>query len=233
MHRRRRDPARLGFSSTAPPALPALAPPERMQADSAPARRPEQALKTLIDGNQRFVSGHSIAPDRTAERLAEVAKGQSPFAVILGCADSRVPPEIVFDQGLGSLFVIRIAGNFLADEVIGSIEYAVAHFATPLIMVLGHQRCGAVQATVEALQTGAESPGQIASIIEAIVPSVLRVEGQPGDIVENAVRANIGLAAARLRAAPPIITGALAAAALKVVGAYYHLDTGAVELLDS
>ena len=231
MQLNRRDLFRLGLASTALFALPVLAPAGQMQADSGQAISPDQALQMLMDGNQRFVSGQSVAPNQTAERIAEIAQGQSPFAAILSCADSRVPPEIIFDQGLGSLFVTRIAGNFPTNEITGSIEYAIAHFATPLIVVLGHQRCGAVQATVEAVQTGAESPGQIASIVDAIAPSVVQVEGQPGDLVDNAVRANIGLGVADLRTAPPILSGAIANGALNVVGAYYHLDTGAVEWL--
>lgn len=121
----------------------------------------DEALARLMEGNARYVSAKLNHPDQTLQRRAEVASGQHPFAIILTCADSRVPPELLFDQGLGDLFVVRVAGNIVDDDILGSIEYGVGELATPLVMVLGHERCGAVKATVESVEQGGEVPGHI------------------------------------------------------------------------
>jgi len=187
----------------------------------------DQALQKLVEGNNRYKRMALLRPNQTLARRSLVAKGQNPFAIILSCADSRVPPELVFDQGLGDIFVIRVAGNIPNDQMIGSIEYAVEHFDVPLLMVLGHQRCGAVEATVK----GGEVPGHIGSIVEAIKPAVEKTKGMPGDPVENAIRANIELVVEQLKNSKPILSEFVHNGKLKVVGAKYDLDTGAVEMI--
>ena len=147
--------------------------------------------------------------------------------MILGCADSRVPPEVIFDQGLGDLFVVRVAGNVVDDIVLGSIEYAAAHLHTPLIVVLGHFRCGAVGATV----AGGELEGHLPSLAAAIQPAVDRVKGLPGDLVDHAVRANARMVADQLESSAPVLAELVEAGRLKIVATCYDLDTGAVELL--
>jgi carbonic anhydrase len=184
---------------------------------------PAEALKRLMDGNQRFVSARRRNPNQNRVRLTEVAKGQKPFAAILGCADSRVPSEIVFDQGLGDLFVCRIAGNVATAEEIGSLEFGTLVLGSKVIMVLGHERCGAVDATIK----GAQVPGQIASILDAIKPAVGRAEGQSGDRLENTAKANIELQIERLKESP-VLSKLIDEGKLDIVGGYYDLDTGAV-----
>src|SRR5271165_366297 len=190
---------------------------------------PNEALKRLMRGNARFVSGHLIhaGPEEMAEARGAVAKGQKPFAVIVGCSASRVGPEIVFDQGLGDLFVVRTAGEVVDAAGLGSIEYAVEHLGSRLIVVLGHERCGAVSAAV----AGAEEPGHIATVLKAIEPAVKQSKGKPGDPVENAVRAQALDVAKQLRAAKPVLAERVQSGNLKIVAARYDLDTGKVELL--
>lgn len=190
-----------------------------MTADAAQAR--------LMDGNKRFVAGQSLHPNQTRQDRESVAKSQAPFAVILSCSDSRVPPELVFDAGLGSLFVIRVAGNVVDDVTLGSIEYAVEHLGVPLVMVLGHERCGAVTA---ATQSG-EPDAHIKSLVNAIKPAVETVKGQPGDPVDNAVAANVRLVVRQLSASRDILGKHLDEHKLTIIGARYDLDTGVVELL--
>ncbi|NJR60116.1 MAG: carbonic anhydrase [Cyanobacteria bacterium CRU_2_1] len=187
---------------------------------------PEAALQKLMEGNQRFIQHHLQHPDQSEARLQEVAQAQHPFATILSCADSRVPAEIVFDQGIGDIFDVRIAGNIVTPEVIGSIEYAVALLETPVLMVLGHERCGAVTAAVknEAL------PGEISSFVKAILPVIDTVKGQSGDTVDNAVIANIHYQIERLKRSP-LLTERLQSGKLKIVGGRYDLDTGSVTIL--
>ncbi|MBN3922044.1 carbonic anhydrase, partial [Nostoc sp. NMS4] len=148
---------------------------------------PDAALQKLIEGNQRFIQHHPQYPDQSELRLHEVAQAQHPFATILSCADSRVPAEIVFDQGIGDIFDVRIAGNIATHEAIGSIEYAVVLLGSPLLMVMGHERCGAVTAAVKKESL----PGDISTFVQAIQPAVKKVKDQPGDAVENAVVANV------------------------------------------
>ncbi len=158
--------------------------------------------------------------------MRALAAGQHPFAVILGCADSRVPPEIIFDQGLGDLFVIRVAGNILDDAILGSIEYAVEELGTSLVLVLGHERCGAVAATVK----HAEVPGHISTLLSAIQPAVDRAKNESGDLLDNAVRANIRLVVEQLKSSMPVAEF-VQDDRLNVVGAQYNLDHGAVEII--
>ncbi|MEJ3744232.1 carbonic anhydrase [Actinomycetes bacterium KLBMP 9797] len=192
---------------------------------------PAEALRRLLAGNHRFVTGHPRHPHQTVERLRELAAGQHPFLITLGCADSRVPPELLFDQGLGDIFDNRVAGNEVDDLLLGSIEYAVEHFAPPVLMVLGHERCGAVTATIEAIETGATAPGHIGAIVTALRPIIEPVLDQPGDKVDNAVVANVKAQARALVETSDIVREKVEAGTLAVVGARYDLDTGRVTLV--
>jgi carbonic anhydrase len=191
---------------------------------------PDQALATLMDGNQRFVARKQLNPHQDIARITEVAVGQEPFAAILSCADSRVVPEIAFDQGMGDLFVVRVAGNVARIDEIASEEYAIALLKTPLLMVLGHERCGAVTAALNSVSTGGEWPGDIASLVLAIEPAVKASAGEEGDRLTNAVKANVRLQVDRLLGSS-VIAAAVQEGQLKVVGAYYDLDTGVISLV--
>lgn len=187
---------------------------------------PDQALNQLMEGNRRFVAKRRTHPHQDSVRITEVAAGQAPFAAILSCADSRVVPEIAFDQGIGDLFVVRVAGNIAITEDIASEEYAVGVLGVPLLMVLGHERCGAVDAALK----GGELPGVIESLVFAIQPAIQASEGQAGDRLTNAVKANIRLQVQRLQASS-VVAAAVQSGKLKVVGAYYDLDTGEIALV--
>jgi carbonic anhydrase len=187
---------------------------------------PDEALEKLMAGNQRFVARKRLNPDQDFARVTEVADGQAPFAAILSCADSRVVPEIAFDQGIGDLFVARVAGNIAITEEVASEEYAIAFLGTPLLMVLGHERCGAVTAAL----AGGELPGALKSLVDAIQPAVKASAKKPGDRLTNAVKANVRLQVERLQTSS-VVAAAVAANKLKVVGAYYDLDTGAISLV--
>jgi carbonic anhydrase len=187
---------------------------------------PEQALQELMKGNQRFVSGKLENPRRNRARLAEVAKTQKPFAAILGCADSRVPSEIIFDQGFGDLFICRIAGNVATPEEIGSLEFGTLVLGAKVIVVMGHKRCGAVEATIK----GAQVPGQIASLLEAIKPALKLSNTQTGDELEKATKANVLFQMERLKASP-VISQLIKEGKLTLVGGYYDLDTGTVTMV--
>lgn len=189
----------------------------------------KEALQRLLDGNRRYVGSRQTHPDQEPDRRLALRAGQNPFAVILGCADSRVPPEVIFDQGLGDLFVIRVAGNVLDDMILGSMEYAEIHLNTPLIMVLGHSQCGAVEATVE----GGPMEGHISSLTSAIQPAVDRAKDQPGSLVNNAVKANAKMVAENLKTSGAHFTELVSAGRLLIVAAYYDLETGTVEILKS
>lgn len=192
---------------------------------------PEEALQLLLQGNARYRAGKATFDDLSARRKA-VAGAQRPFAMILSCADSRVPPELIFDRTLGDLFVVRVAGNYPTTGGIGSFEYAYEHFATPLLLVLGHTGCGAVQATVDALKKpGSHAPGDIEEIVTAITPSAKKVLNKPGSVYDNAVRQNATDAAAQLTATPPILKQAAAASKLRIVSAVYDLSSGSVTML--
>jgi carbonic anhydrase len=194
--------------------------------ETASTPDPDKVLEELLAGNRRFAAAQLTHPHQTPQRRAEIAKGQHPVAIILSCSDSRIPPEVVFDQGLGDLFVIRLAGNIADDAAIGSIEYAAGHLGVRLMMVLGHKRCGAVEATVK----GGEAPGHLRGLVEAIRPAVQAAKGQPGDLLDNAVRANVRQVAAKLRSTGPILSELVREKKLKVLGAYYDLDNGGVTL---
>ncbi len=187
----------------------------------------QEALQKLADGNKRFFGSKLTHPNQTAERRNEVSKGQRPFAVIVGCSDSRIPPEIVFDQGLGDLFVIRVAGNIVDDIALGSIEYAVDHLGAQLVVVLGHGKCGAVTAAVQ----GGEAHGHIGSIVKTIAPAVEKAKAQSGDLTDNAIRANVELVVEKIKSSKPILAKALEHGKIKIAGAYYDIETGKVELI--
>ncbi len=183
-------------------------------------------LKRLLEGNQRHVRHKFTHPHQDAGRLREVASAQHPFAVILSCADSRVPPEVVFDQGLGDLFVVRVAGNILDNAILGSIEYATEYLHVPLVMVLGHERCGAVTAAVD----GGKTLPHIGSLIDAIRPAVEQAKGRSGDLLDNAVRANVQLVVEQMKVSEPL-AGLVRGNKLQIVGGRYDLDQGTVEII--
>jgi len=185
-----------------------------------------EALQRLLDGNQRYVAGRAVRPNQTTARRATVAGGQHPFAAILGCSDSRVPPEIVFDQGLGDLFVVRLAGNVADPVALDSLDYAVTHLGARLILVLGHERCGAVTAAVE----GHEEPGDVGPMLAELRAAVAASKALPGNPVANAIRANVELTVENLRTSKPL-SAMVASGQLKIVGGTYHLATGKVEML--
>jgi carbonic anhydrase len=188
---------------------------------------PDTALKRLLDGNQRFVEHKLQNPDRSPARQLEIAKAQHPFAAILSCADSRVPAEIIFDEGLGDLFDVRIAGNIATPEAIGSLEYATVLLNTPLLMVVGHERCGAVTAAVD----NQPLVGQIGTLVKAIAPAVARVKEESGDPVENGVVANVLYQIEHLKQASAPLTRLVEEGKLAIVGGRYDLDTGKVTLV--
>lgn len=187
----------------------------------------KQALERLMAGNKRYVTAKQKHPDQTPERRLELRAGQHPFAIILGCSDSRVPPEVVFDQGLGDLFVVRVAGNLLDDIILGSIEYAEIHLHTPMIMVLGHSQCGAVEATIK----GGRLEGHMSSLTSAMQPALDKAKDQPGDLVNNTVKVNAKMVAEQLKSSGAHFTELVKECKLMVVAAYYDLDTGFVEIL--
>lgn len=187
----------------------------------------DQCLQKLKEGNLRYATNGAIHPNMGLQRRAEVESKQQPFAVVLACADSRVSPEILFDQGLGDLFVVRVAGNVVDNPGLGSIEYAVEHLHASLVIVMGHQNCGAVKATLE----GGHAPGHIHSLIRAIEPAIKATKGQPGDPLDNAIRENVQSVVKQLSRAEPILSGHKKAGKLQIVGARYDLHSGLVEFL--
>jgi carbonic anhydrase len=214
-----------GFAQQLKPHLDASAVAAEPVVDNS-ALNPDLALKRLLDGNKRFVDRKRETPNQTFARLTEVAQEQKPFAAILSCADSRVTPEIIFDQGIGDLFVVRVAGNISTTEDIASEEFGTLVLGAKILLVLGHERCGAVKAAV----TGGEFPGLIGSLVYAIKPAVDASEGKPGDRLENAIKTNVLLQTKRLQTSP-VIFKLVQQGKLKVVGGYYDLDTGKVELV--
>jgi carbonic anhydrase len=194
-----------------------------------PSVAPAEALSKLKEGNGRYTSGNLQHPGQTAERRTELAKTQHPFAAIVSCSDSRVPPEIVFDQGLGDLFIVRVAGNVINDEGLGSIEYTVDHLGTRLILVLGHQSCGAVKAARETIAAKAKAPGHIESLVTAIKPAV---EATAKDDLDATIKANVKHVVDALRSSTPILKAKVDSGDVQVIGGYYSLDTGAVSFLN-
>jgi carbonic anhydrase len=221
-----------------------------------PIVSPADAIARLKQGNGRFTAGNMQHPhessdersymaknsyenvgmtflgmtaEQAAERRTELAKTQHPFAAIVSCSDSRVPPEIVFDQGLGDLFIVRVAGNVINDEGLGSIEYSVDHLGTRLILVLGHQSCGAVKAAKETIAAKGKAPGHIESLVTAIKPAV---EATAKDDLDATIKANVKHIVEALRSSAPILMARVDSGEIQVIGGYYNLDTGAVTFLD-
>jgi carbonic anhydrase len=195
---------------------------------------PDQILAKLVAGNQRFVKGEAAAPRRKPEDFARLAEVQKPLAVIVGCADSRVSPELLFDQGVGDLFVVRVAGNVISGAgatIKGSIEYAIAELGVSLVMVLGHGNCGAVKAAVKHIDANDALPGAINDLVNTIKPAVVRAKGQKGDALENAIKANVELGVERLKTLEPILAGPVKDGKVKVVGGVYDLRTGTVTVI--
>ncbi|MCC2597281.1 carbonic anhydrase [Pusillimonas sp. MFBS29] len=193
---------------------------------------PDQALKRLVAGNERYTAGKVTIRSYAATRAA-LAGGQNPYASILSCADSRVSPELCFDEGRGDLFVTRVAGNYVTSDILASLEYGVAVLNTPLIMVLGHTSCGAVSAAVGAYEKQAEFPGHINSLVTELMPAVRAAAAEPhqGTLAQAATIENIKQNVQRLQQATPILSRAVQAGKTKVAGGLYHLDTGKVELV--
>ena len=187
---------------------------------------PDAALTRLLDGNKRFMQFHPEYPNHSQARLQAVATAQRPFATLLSCADSRVPAEIIFDRGIGDLFDVRIAGNVVTPEALGSIEYAVAVLGSPLIMVLGHERCGAVTAAVK----GETLPGQIGTFVKAIKPAIANLQSKSDEDVENAVVANVQYQVNKLRQSD-LLNQLVLEGKLKIIGGRYDLDTGEVTII--
>jgi len=197
------------------------------------AMTPDQALERLRDGNRAFLDGKVDQVDLSAARRLALAKGQAPFCAYVSCSDSRVPPELLFGRGLGELFIIRNAGNTVDTVAMGSIEYAVAVLGVPLVVVMGHESCGAVKAAMSVVSDNARFPGVIGNMIEPIIPAVLEARNQSGDATEVAVKQNVRRVVRKLReASDPLLIEPQRTGRLKVVGAYYKLDSGEVDFFD-
>jgi carbonic anhydrase len=193
---------------------------------SSSAIGPSEALKLILEGNDRFVAGKLKHPHQAPSRRDEIAKGQHPFASILACSDSRTAPEILFDRGLGDLFIVRVAGNVADQVVIESLDYSVTHLGARLVIVLGHTRCGAVTAAVQ----GHDGPGDVGPMLKELRPAVAASKGRPGDPVENAIRANVKLVVEKLVKSPEL-AATVKSGELKILGAIYDLDTGKITML--
>ncbi|MCX5579693.1 carbonic anhydrase [Kaistia terrae] len=206
--------------------------PDTVQAQPArAAETPDEALKLLTEGNDRYVSNNARERDFSVNRV-NTAAGQAPFASVLGCSDSRVAPELAFDQRPGDLFVVRVAGNFVTDEGLGSLEFGSAVLGAKLILVLGHSRCGAVTATIEALQKGNQLPGHIAGLASAMKPGIEATVDKGGaDLVAAATIANVRYNVSQLEKTSPILADLIAKQQLRVVGGVYDLATGKVTLV--
>jgi carbonic anhydrase len=207
-----------------------------MRADAAEGEKtsltPDQALAALQQGNARYVADPQVCVMDLAKRRTGLAKHQAPWAVIVGCSDSRVPPELLFGGlGLGELFVARNAGNLVDTATMGTVEYGTEHLGAPLVVVLGHQRCGAVAAACEVATKQAKFPGSIGPMVRPIVPAASAMRGKPGDFVDNTVRESARRTARRLGTASPILAHLVKDGKLKIVAARYSLDDGKVEYL--
>jgi carbonic anhydrase len=189
---------------------------------------PAEALTRLKEGNERFVTDKLSPPRQMGKAREKLATSQAPFAIVLGCADSRTSPELLFDQGLGDLFVLRVAGNVLNDETLGSIEYAVEHLGSPLIVVLGHERCGAVKAARDTIAANSKAPGHIQSLVKAIGPAVATTSSADA---ETTAKTNVLNVARTLRESGPFLKERAAEGKILVIGAHYDLNTGKVEFL--
>lgn len=192
---------------------------------------PDEALRMLLEGNRRFAASEANRPRQSAVRRLEVANRPSPIAVVLSCADSRVPPEIVFDQGLGDLFTVRVAGNVVDDPILASIEFAVQNFGATLVLVLGHERCGAIMGTIAAAESTAPPPGHLDALVRLLQPAVQSARELPGDLVDNTVRLHVQRTVAALKSTPPVLQELVQSGALQVAGGRYDLHSGLVEII--
>lgn len=213
----------------------ALAAPQAAAVSQVPrAQSADEVLRGLLAGNERFVNGRPSSPRRSPEEFRALAEGQYPDAVIVSCSDSRVAPEILFDVGVGDIFVVRVAGNVVSGagaSVKGSIEYAVAELNVPLILVLGHSGCGAVKSALKHIDAKDSLPGAINDLVELIKPAVARSKGAAGDPLENAIRENVAMGVERVKALQPILAPRVDEGKLEVTGALYDLRTGRVTML--
>jgi len=197
----------------------------------ATGRDTDAVLVQLLEGNKRFLKGELAHPRRKPEDFVPLAEGQAPLAVIVGCADSRVAPELIFDQGVGDLFVVRVAGNVISGtgaSLKGSIEYAVAELGVRLILVMGHSQCGAVKAAIKHIDANDALPGSISGLVDIIKPAVAAVKGKHGNLLDNAIKANVERGVDRLKHLQPILADSVKKGTLKVVGAVYDLHSGKV-----
>ena len=192
--------------------------------------KPHEAIQRLLEGNRRYASNTSSA-DRSGRRRREVAKGQTPFAGILTCADSRVPPEIIFDQGLGDLFAVRTAGPILDKSVLGSLKFGVIELHIPVLLVLGHTRCGAVKATLEALEGHFNADEDIIYVMDALKPVIEKARPLEGDLWNNAALVNVKMIVEQLIHSP-LFSSAIKSRTLEIVAGFYDLDTGIVEIVN-
>lgn len=240
-HLSRRGALRALTCCAAAPAAAALLPAAaRAQEEAAspgvepatPGLTPDEALALLRQGNDEFIHDMPYHGTNDRARRLEIAAGQHPFVVLVGCSDSRVSPEILFGRSLGELFIIRVAGNTVDLAALGSIEYAIAELGVPLVVVLGHERCGAVGAAVAVVQENATFPGRIGDMVEPIIPAVLTVRDAEGDLFDNAVTANVRRVVASLTASSNLLQERVDAGTLRIVGARYDLDDGAVAFLE-
>ena len=219
-------------------ALAALHAPPLFAADAKKtALTPDEALNLLKEGNKKFLADSPVTAAVGRQRRLEIARSQTPFAVLVSCSDSRVPPETLFGRGLGELFVVRNAGNTVDTTALGSIEYAVAVLGVPLVVVLGHERCGAVDAALSVVEKNASFPGSLGPMIEPIIPAVLQARAKSPsargeELLDTAVRENVIRVVARLRDSYPVLREPVRGGKLKIVGARYDLDDGNVEFLD-
>jgi carbonic anhydrase len=226
----------LKFAGTAVAslAIPSIAYAQKSKSKAPPkpanVLSPDGAFDRLMAGNGRYVAGVSKRHDFKTERDT-LTMGQNPYAAILSCADSRIAPEYAFDSARGDLFVCRVAGNFANDDVIASFEYGIAVLNCPLLMVLGHADCGAIDATIKSIRDNSTLPGHLPSLVTALRPAVNATAGQPGNALDNAIKQNVILNVAKLKAATPIIDKAIADKKVRIVGAVYNLSNGRVEIV--
>jgi carbonic anhydrase len=193
---------------------------------------PDEALQRLLDGNQRFREGASVAAGRGFDAARAVAS-QRPFAIVLGCSDSRIPVEIVFDQGFGDLFVVRVAGNIVAPSIVGSIEFAASQFGTRLVVVMGHTGCGAISATLQSIAGNGPASKNLRAITDRITPHIEAIARRGGnDVIRESVRANVRASVDHLRHGSQILEELVLKDRVAVVGAEYDLDTGRVQIVD-
>jgi carbonic anhydrase len=219
------------LAASALPLSPAFAAEPAGEGPAPNAISPDAALQLLVQGNERYAANAPEQKDYSAGRAARVS-AQFPIAAILSCSDSRVAPELAFDQGPGDLFVVRLAGNFLNDDGLASLEYAVRFLRVPLLVVLGHSNCGAVAAAIKVVMDRAELPGHLPELIDSIKPAVIAAHGRhPGDLLAAAIEENVKLNVKRMHDDEPVLSEALAAKKIAAVGGVYDLATGKVSLL--